>query len=142
MGSHLDALGAAGSWDVFGRRLRLTSVDKVLFPVDSPTALVWAANFGALEWHAWTSPIIAPRHPSYMLVDLDPGTATSSNGLLTLARLHRSALAHLQVRAAPILTGRRGIQIWIPVPPGTTFDETRPGCRSCPTPSPPSYPTW
>ena len=23
--------------------------------VDEPAALVWAANFGALEWHAWTS---------------------------------------------------------------------------------------
>src|SRR6185437_6106287 len=23
--------------------------------VDEPAALVWAANFGALEWHAWTA---------------------------------------------------------------------------------------
>ena len=27
--------------------------------VDEPAALVWAANFGALEWHAWTSRIDA-----------------------------------------------------------------------------------
>ena len=129
----LDALGASGKWEVFGRTLRLTNLDKVLFParrreaavakrefvryaaqiapvvlpylagrplnmhrypngagskgfwhkqlpqhapewlprwdnpsadpgetttylvVNEPAALVWAANFGALEWHAWTS---------------------------------------------------------------------------------------
>ena len=27
--------------------------------VDEPAALVWAANFGALEWHAWTSRVDA-----------------------------------------------------------------------------------
>ena len=27
--------------------------------------------------------------------------------------------------AVPKVTGRRGIQIWVPIAPGTTFDETR-----------------
>lgn len=199
----LAALGAAGTWEVFGRRLRLTNLDKVLFPprqggppvtkrelvgyaariapvvlpylsgrplnmhrfpngaqargfwhkqlpahapdwvprwhnpaadpgetstylvVDEPAALVWAANFGALEWHAWTSTTATPDHPSYALIDIDPGTATSWAEVLTLARLHRTALEHLDVLARPKVTGRRGIQIWIPVAPGTTFDQTR-----------------
>lgn len=203
----LDALGAGGTWEVYGQRLRLTNLDKVLFParpgtgeppvtkrelvryaariaptvlpyltgralnmrrypngadaggfwhkqlpqhapawltrwenpgsdrgethtylvVDSPAALVWAANFGALEWHAWTSCTDAPDRPSYALVDIDPGTATSWDEVLVLARLHRTALEHLGVRAQPKLTGRRGIQIWVPVPvaPSVGFDETR-----------------
>jgi bifunctional non-homologous end joining protein LigD len=29
------------------------------------------------------------------------------------------------VRAQPKVTGRRGIQIWVPIAPGPTFDETR-----------------
>ena len=41
--------------------------------VDEPAALVWAANFGALEWHPWTSRTDAPQLPTYALVDLDPG---------------------------------------------------------------------
>ena len=28
--------------------------------VDEPAALAWAANFGAIEWHAWTSRTDAP----------------------------------------------------------------------------------
>ena len=199
----LDRLGAAGSWPVFGRELRLTNLDKELFPgrrgeaavtkrelirytaqvapvvlpylaglplnmhrfpggaatagfwhkqlpghapdwlprwddpaaepgktttylvVDEPAALVWAANFGALEWHAWTAPAAAPQRPSYALIDIDPGAATSWQDVLVLARLHRTALQHLGVRAQPKLTGRRGIQIWIPVAPGPGFEDTR-----------------
>jgi bifunctional non-homologous end joining protein LigD len=93
--------------------------------VDEPAALVWAANFGALEWHAWTSKTDAPHRPTYALIDLDPGAATSFEDILTLARLHRTALEHLGVRAQPKLTGRRGIQIWIPIARGPSFEDTR-----------------
>ncbi len=92
---------------------------------DEPAALVWAANFGALEWHAWTARADQPDRPSYALIDIDPGAATSWEEVLVLARLHRTALEHLGVRGQPKLTGRRGIQIWIPVAPGPGFSETR-----------------
>ena len=198
----LDALGSGGTWDVFGRRLRLTNLDKALFParpgeqpvtkrefiayaariapvilpylagrplnmnrypngaaaegfwhkqlpahapdwlprwhnpdasagrtttylmVDEPAALVWAANFGALEWHAWTSRADAPDRPTYALIDIDPGEATSWDEVLVLARLHHTALDHLGVRGQPKVTGRRGIQIWIPIAPGPSSAET------------------
>jgi len=83
--------------------------------VDEPAALVWAANFGALEWHTWTSPVDSPHRPSYVLIDLDPGTDTSRADLLVLARLHRTAFEHLKLVAQAKLTGRRGVQIWVPV---------------------------
>jgi bifunctional non-homologous end joining protein LigD len=193
-------LGAGGVWEVFGRRLKVTNLDKVLFPgdppvtkrellayaariapvalpylegralnlhrypegadvkgfwhkqrpahapgwlgawdnpeagpgetttyvvADEPAALVWAANFGALEWHPWTSRTSAPHAPSYALIDLDPGERTTWDELLVLARLHRTALEHLGVTARAKVTGRRGIQIWVPVVAGYTFEDTR-----------------
>jgi bifunctional non-homologous end joining protein LigD len=93
--------------------------------VDEPAALIWAANFGGLEWHPWTSPVTAPHRPSYALIDLDPGTTTDWDDLLALARLHRTAFEHLGVTARPKVTGRRGIQIWVPIAAGPSFDETR-----------------
>jgi bifunctional non-homologous end joining protein LigD len=93
--------------------------------VDEPAALVWAANFGALEWHAWTAPASDPASPSYALIDIDPGTATSWDDMLTLARLHRTALEHVGVRAGVKVTGRRGVHLWIPVTAGLTFADTR-----------------
>jgi bifunctional non-homologous end joining protein LigD len=93
--------------------------------IDEPAALVWVANYGALEWHTWTSPTTAPHCPSYALIDIDPGEKTPWSDVLVLARLHRTALEHLGVRGTPKVTGRRGIQIWIPIVSGPTFDETR-----------------
>ena len=189
----LDALAALedhGTWTAFGRELRVTNLEKVLFPgdppvtkrellgyaariapvlvpylanrplnlhrfpngaqtkgfwhkdlpahvpqwlprwekhlvVDEPAALVWAANFGALEWHPWTSTVDAPDRPTYALIDLDPGGSTSWDDLLALARLHRTAFEHLGVTARAKVTGNRGIQIWVPVRQGPDFDATR-----------------
>jgi bifunctional non-homologous end joining protein LigD len=93
--------------------------------VDEPAALVWVANYGALEWHAWTSLAADPSNPTYALIDIDPGAATTWDDILVLARLHRTALQHLGVRAQPKVTGRRGIQIWIPVRGDLTYQDTR-----------------
>jgi bifunctional non-homologous end joining protein LigD len=93
--------------------------------VDEPAALVWVANFGALEWHPWTSRTDAPDKPTYALVDIDPGDETTWEVVLTLARLHRTALDHLGLEAAVKVTGRRGVQVWVPIRRGPTFEQTR-----------------
>jgi bifunctional non-homologous end joining protein LigD len=199
----LAELPGSGTWNIFGRSLRVTNLDKVLFPgrgrqkpltkrdllrytaqvaptvlpylrhrpmnlhrfpngagtkgfwhkqlpdhapewlprwdnpdadpgesrtylvADEPAALIWAANFGGLEWHPWTSLADHPALPTYALIDLDPGEATDWQDLLVLARVHRDALRHLEVTACAKVTGRRGIQIWIPIRPGPSFDDTR-----------------
>jgi bifunctional non-homologous end joining protein LigD len=200
----LDALGTKGEWEFDGVTLRLTNLDKVLFPArtkrekpatkrdliryyatiapillpylesralnlhrypdgvdkpgfwqkavpshapdwiarwrndeadageteyyivaDRPATVAWLANYGAVEVHAWTSKISAPDCPTYALIDIDPGTKTSWEELLVLARLYRTALDHLHVRGVPKLSGQRGIQIWVPIAAGPTFEETR-----------------
>jgi bifunctional non-homologous end joining protein LigD len=93
--------------------------------LDSAAALAWAANFGAIELHPWTSTADDPHQPTWAMVDIDPGASSSFDDVLALARLHRTALAHIGVEACPKLSGRRGIQIWIPVARRYTFDETR-----------------
>lgn len=92
---------------------------------DSTPALVWLANHAAIELHPWTSRIPDVRSPTYALIDLDPGTDTTWDELLLLARLHRTALEHLNVRGYPKVTGQRGIQVWIPIETGPTFAATR-----------------
>jgi bifunctional non-homologous end joining protein LigD len=91
---------------------------------DSAASLAWLANFGAVELHPWTSRADDPLCPTYALIDLDPGPATTWEELLVLARLHRVALEHLGVTAFPKVTGQRGIQIWIPIVADYTFAET------------------
>jgi bifunctional non-homologous end joining protein LigD len=93
--------------------------------VDEPAALVWAAGSACLEWHPWTSRTDALDRPTYALFDIDPGERTSWEQVVELARLHRTAFEHLGLRAYPKLTGRRGIQVWVPIAPGPSFEETR-----------------
>jgi bifunctional non-homologous end joining protein LigD len=45
--------------------------------------------------------------------------------VLALTRLYRTALEHLQVTGLPKVTGKRGIQVWVPIRRGYTFDDTR-----------------
>ncbi|HEX9044905.1 MAG TPA: DNA ligase D, partial [Candidatus Limnocylindrales bacterium] len=91
---------------------------------DGIAALCWLGNQAAFEIHAWTTTIHDLEHPSYALIDIDPGTKTTWEETLTLARLYRTALDHLGVRGWPKVTGRRGIQVWIPVEPRYTYAET------------------
>jgi bifunctional non-homologous end joining protein LigD len=92
---------------------------------DGVAALVWLANFGALELHPWTSALPNVHQPTWALIDIDPGPGSSFADVLVLARLYRTALEHLDVAAAPKVTGQRGVQIWVPVRAGYTFAETR-----------------
>jgi bifunctional non-homologous end joining protein LigD len=92
---------------------------------DSVATLAWVANEAAIDIHPSTYRIAAPDRPTWALVDIDPGQRTTWDEVLLLARLYRTALDHLGVRGFPKLSGQRGIQVWIPVKPVYSFDETR-----------------
>jgi bifunctional non-homologous end joining protein LigD len=94
------------------------------FQLDSPAALAWVANYGAVELHPWTSTAARPHEPTWAMIDIDPGTKATFDDALVLARLYRTALDHLDVAACPKVTGKRGLQIWVPVAPGYTFEDT------------------
>jgi len=91
---------------------------------DRVAALAWLGNQAAFEVHAWTSRLDAPSRPTFALIDIDPGEKTTWDETLTLARLYRTALGHLSVRGYPKTTGRRGIQVWIPIVPKYSFSDT------------------
>ena len=93
--------------------------------VDRVATLAWLAQEAAVELHPWTSPTDAPDRPSYALIDIDPGTQTSFEEVLIIARLYRTALAHVGVIGQPKVTGKRGVQIWVPIRPIYSFDQTR-----------------
>jgi bifunctional non-homologous end joining protein LigD len=93
--------------------------------VDSAATLAWLAQEAAIELHPWTSRIDAPDQPSYALIDIDPGPDTTWDEVIAIARLYRTALDHLGVRGHPKVTGKRGIQVWIGIERGPSFDDTR-----------------
>jgi bifunctional non-homologous end joining protein LigD len=92
---------------------------------DKVAAMAWLAQEAALELHPWTSPTESAHEPTYALIDVDPGDKTTWDEVLVLTRLYRTALQHLGVIGLPKTTGKRGIQVWVPVRRGYTFDDTR-----------------
>jgi bifunctional non-homologous end joining protein LigD len=93
--------------------------------VDRVATLAWLAQEAAVELHPWTATIEAPDRPRYALIDIDPGETTTWDEVLVLARLFRTALQHLQVTGFPKTTGKRGVQIWVPIADRYSFDQTR-----------------
>jgi bifunctional non-homologous end joining protein LigD len=93
--------------------------------LDSVPAVAWMANYGAVELHPWTSRRADVHQPTWAFIDIDPGERTTFDDVLVLARLYRTALDHLGVDARPKVTGKRGVQIWVPIRPGPSFDDTR-----------------
>ena len=91
---------------------------------DRVASLAWLGNQASFEIHAWTGKLPEPWQPTFALIDIDPGDRTTWDETLVLARLFRTALGHLGVRGYPKTTGKRGIQIWIPIVPRYRFDET------------------
>ena len=91
---------------------------------DEVATLAWLANQAAFEIHAWTGRLDAPERPTFALVDIDPGEKTTWDETLVIARLYRAAFEHIGVRAYPKLTGKRGIQAWLPIVPKYDFSET------------------
>ncbi len=85
---------------------------------DRAATLAWLGNQASFEIHAWTGRLPEPWQPTFALIDIDPGDRTTWEETLTLARLFRTALAHLGVRGYPKTTGKRGLQVWIPVEQG------------------------
>ncbi|MEA2633169.1 MAG: bifunctional non-ous end joining protein LigD, partial [Chloroflexota bacterium] len=91
---------------------------------DRVGTLAWLGNQTSFEIHAWTGRLPEPWQPTFAYIDIDPGDKTTWEETLVLARLYRTALGHLGVRAYPKTTGKRGIQIWIPIVPRYSFAET------------------
>ncbi|HEY7525784.1 MAG TPA: DNA ligase D [Candidatus Limnocylindria bacterium] len=92
--------------------------------VDKVATMAWLAQEAALEIHPWTSRTVSPQEPTFALIDVDPGEHTTWQEVLTLTRLYRTALEHLGVIGLPKTTGKRGIQVWVPVRRGYSFADT------------------
>jgi bifunctional non-homologous end joining protein LigD len=98
---------------------------EVYVVLDSAASLVWAAQYAAVELNPWTSRTRDSQEPTWAMIDIDPGTSSTFDDVLVAARLYRTALDHFGVVGCPKVTGKRGVQIWVPVARGYTFEDTR-----------------
>jgi bifunctional non-homologous end joining protein LigD len=93
--------------------------------LEEPAALVWTANLAALELH----PGLATRDnldsPTVMVFDLDPGPPATAIECAQVALWLREALERLSLEGFMKTSGKKGLQMYVPLNTPTTFEKTR-----------------
>ncbi len=89
-----------------------------LILAEDEAQLIWLANQAAVEFHVWSSTTADLAHPTWLVLDLDPGEKTSFDSVLQAALLVKEELASLDLQGWPKTSGGRGMHVLVPLEPG------------------------
>ena len=91
--------------------------------------LLYMTQLAAISQDPWFSRVQSPLDADYVGIDLDPGEGATFAHVLDVARWVRDELASLKVPGVPKTSGSRGIHIYIPLPPGTSYESGQLFCQ-------------
>ena len=100
----------------------ISEPDAQRFIGGSLTTLLYMTQIAAISQDPWFSRVGSPLDADYVALDLDPGDDTPFARVLDVARWIRDELASLKVPAVPKTSGSSGVHIYIPLPPGTSYE--------------------
>ncbi len=92
--------------------------------VNDLATLLYVANLGCIEMHPLHSRCDAVETPDYLFFDLDPMEA-SFDQVLRVAMHVKAALDALGLASYPKTSGATGVQIYVPVERGYSYEQTR-----------------
>ncbi|HSJ50995.1 MAG TPA: non-homologous end-joining DNA ligase [Actinomycetota bacterium] len=92
--------------------------------VNDLSTLLYVANLGCIEMHPLHSRCASVEQPDYLFFDLDPMGA-SFEDVLAVSGHVRAALDALGLVGYPQTSGATGVQIYVPVVPGYSYDQVR-----------------
>jgi DNA ligase D-like protein (predicted ligase)/DNA ligase D-like protein (predicted polymerase)/DNA ligase D-like protein (predicted 3'-phosphoesterase) len=87
--------------------------------------LLYVANLGAIEFHPLHSRCDRPDLPDYLFFDLDPFEPATFDDVLAVARHVKAALDTFGLPSYPKTSGATGMQIYVPIVRGPTYDDVR-----------------
>jgi bifunctional non-homologous end joining protein LigD len=93
---------------------------------DSLPTLVWMAQLAALELHPSLSKSRAPKRPTVVAFDLDPGPPADVVDCARVALRLREVLSQLKLESFVKTSGSKGMQLYVPLNTKTSYEETRP----------------
>lgn len=91
--------------------------------LDSLPTLMWLGNLASIEFHSSFHYIGDPL-PSEWIIDIDP-TLEVEPRIMQAALLIGEVLDSLRIRSIPKTSGATGIQIFVPIRRGYTFEQLR-----------------
>jgi bifunctional non-homologous end joining protein LigD len=95
----------------------------------SLTTLLYMTQIASISQDPWFSRVQAPLFADQVAIDLDPGEGATFATVLDVARWVRDELRALGVPGVPKTSGSRGLHIYIPLPPKTTYESGQLLCQ-------------
>ncbi|HWT89745.1 MAG TPA: non-homologous end-joining DNA ligase [Solirubrobacterales bacterium] len=93
---------------------------------DSLPTLIWMAQLAAIELHPSLSLSRAPKRPTALVFDLDPGPPADVVDCSRVALRLRELLTQLDLECFVKTSGSKGMQLYVPLNTKTSYEETRP----------------
>ncbi|HEY8678913.1 MAG TPA: DNA ligase D [Candidatus Dormibacteraeota bacterium] len=93
--------------------------------IEEVATLAWLANHAVIDLHPWYSRVDKPEYPDWSVVDLDPAEGATFKDVIAVARVVKTALDHLTLKAVLKTTGQTGLHVYIPIERRYTLDESR-----------------
>ena len=84
--------------------------------------LLEMTQLAAISQDPWFSRAATPHDADYAAVDLDPGAGATFETVLDVARWVRDELARIGVTGFPKTSGSRGLHIYVPLAPRTSYE--------------------
>lgn len=93
---------------------------------DSLPTLIWMAQLAAIELHPSLSLGRAPKRPTVLAFDLDPGPPADVVDCSRVALRLREVLGQLELESFVKTSGSKGMQLYVPLNGQATYEDTRP----------------
>jgi bifunctional non-homologous end joining protein LigD len=93
---------------------------------DSLPTLIWMAQLAALELHPSLSLSRAPKRPTVLVFDLDPGPPADVVDCCRVGLRLRELLAQVELESFIKTSGSKGMQLYVPLNTKISYEETRP----------------
>ena len=97
---------------------------------DSLPTLIWMAQLAAIELHPSLSLSRAPKRPTVLAFDLDPGPPADIVDCCRVGLRLRDLFGHFGVQCFPKTSGSKGLQIYVPLNREIYYDQTKPFAKA------------
>lgn len=97
---------------------------------DSLPTLIWMAQLAAIELHPSLSLSRAPKRPTVLAFDLDPGPPADIVDCCRVGLRLREFFDHFSLECFPKTSGSKGLQIYVPLNARTSYEVTKPFAKA------------
>ncbi|MCH5717229.1 non-homologous end-joining DNA ligase LigD [Niabella hibiscisoli] len=82
--------------------------------------LLYLANLGCIEMNPWNSTVKKQEHPTYLIIDIDPGDKNTFEQVIDVAMATKQILDECGVRSYCKTSGSSGLHVFVPM--GNKYD--------------------